>query len=58
MPKRRGNGEGSIYKRSDGTWVGQVGIGYDPATGKLKRKSFYGKTRKEVADKMAGPAGS
>lgn len=53
MPKRRGNGEGSIYRRPDGTWVGQVSIGYDPATGKLKRKSFYGKTRKEVADKIA-----
>lgn len=53
MAKRRGNGEGSIYKRPDGTWVGQVSIGYDPKTGKLKRKSFYGKTRKEVADKIA-----
>lgn len=53
MAKRRGNGEGSIYKRPDGTWAGQVSVGYDPATGKLKRKSFYGKTRKEVADKMA-----
>lgn len=53
MPKRRGRGEGTIYRRPDGTWVGQVSIGYDPATGKLKRKSFYGKTRKEVADKIA-----
>jgi len=53
MAKRRGNGEGTIYKRQDGTWAGQVSIGYDPVTGKLKRKSFYGKTRKEVADKMA-----
>ena len=53
VAKRRGNGEGSIYKRPDGTWAGQVSVGYDPATGKLKRKSFYGKTRKEVADKMA-----
>lgn len=53
MAKRRGNGEGSIYKRPDGKWAGQVSIGYDPATGKLKRKSFYGKTRKEVADKIA-----
>jgi hypothetical protein len=49
MAKRRGNGEGTIYKRQDGTWAGQVSIGYDPVTGKLKRKSFYGKTRKEVA---------
>ena len=23
MAKRRGNGEGSIYKRNDGRWVGQ-----------------------------------
>lgn len=53
MPKRRGRGEGTIYKRPDGTWVGQITIGYDPVTGKVKRKSFYGKTRKEVADKMA-----
>lgn len=53
MSKRRGNGEGTIYKRPDGTWAGQVTVGYDPLTGKVKRKSFYGKTRKEVADKMA-----
>jgi integrase len=53
MAKRRGNGEGTIYKRQDGTWAGQVSIGYDPVTGKLKRKSFYGKTRKEVVEKMA-----
>jgi len=55
MAKRRGNGEGSIYKRQDGSWIGQVSTGYDPSTGKLKRKSFYGKTRKEVVDKMAQP---
>jgi integrase len=53
LAKRRGNGEGSIYRRPDGTWTGQISIGYDPVTGKLKRKSFYGKTRKEVADKIA-----
>lgn len=52
MAKRRGNGEGSIYKRPNGNWVGQISVGYDPATGKLKRKSFYGKTRKEVAVKI------
>lgn len=52
MPKR-GHGEGTIYKRPDGLWVAQVTVGYDPKTGKPKRKSFYGKTRKEVADKIA-----
>lgn len=53
MGKRRGNGEGTIYRRPDGTWAGQASIGYDPKTGKLKRKTVYGKTRKEVADKLA-----
>jgi len=53
MSRRRGNNEGSIYKRKDGTWAGQVSVGYDPTTGKLKRKSFYGRTRKEVAEKIA-----
>lgn len=52
MTKRRGNGEGSVYKRKDGIWVAQATVGVDPATGKTKRKSFYGKTRKEAVDKM------
>jgi hypothetical protein len=47
---RRGRGEGSIYRRKDGRWVGQ----YDLCTdiGK-KTKYIYGKTRKEVAAKLA-----
>jgi len=47
----RGNGEGTIYKRKDGKWCGQLTIGTTPE-GKQKRKSFYGDTRKEVARKM------
>jgi integrase len=44
---KRGNGEGSIYYRnSDRKWVGSVTLG----TG--KRKVFYGKTRKEVQEKL------
>lgn len=31
---------------------GQVTIGRDPASGKLKRATLYGKTRQEVADKL------
>lgn len=50
--KRRGNGEGSIYQRKDGLWAGSVIIGYSPTTGRPKRKYFYSKTRKEVADKV------
>ena len=48
---RRGNKEGSIYQRKDGTWCGQVLMGYKP-DGKPKRKTFYGKTREIVAEKI------
>ena len=41
---RRGNGEGSIWQRPDGRWLGQISLGYDEE-GKLKRKTCYGKTR-------------
>ncbi len=50
---KRGKGEGTIYQRSDGTWTAQITTGHDPKTGKLKRRTFYGKTRSEVAQKMA-----
>src|SRR5215813_10825400 len=52
MAKKRGNNEGSITRRPDGRWMAQVSIGRDPATGKPKRATFYGKTRQEVADKL------
>jgi hypothetical protein len=48
MPKKRGNHEGTIVKRSDGRWMASITIGCDPATGKLKRTYFYGKTRQEA----------
>jgi integrase len=44
--KRRGHGEGSIYQRSDGRWVAEITLEGG------KRKSFYGKSRKEAADKL------
>jgi integrase len=47
MTKKRGNGEGSIYKRQDGRWAAK----YTLTNG--KRKEVYGKTRKEVARKLA-----
>ncbi|MDP9365219.1 MAG: site-specific integrase [Chloroflexota bacterium] len=47
MTKRRGHNEGSIYQRdSDGRWVGAISLPNG------KRKSLYGKTRKEVQDKL------
>jgi len=42
MPKRRGKGEGTIYKRPDGTWIGQVTVGYDPVTGNWNTQSLAG----------------
>jgi hypothetical protein len=50
LSRRRGRGEGSIYKRQDGLWVGQ----YELRTrlGK-KTKYIYGRTRYEVAAKLA-----
>jgi integrase len=44
---KRANGEGSVYRRkSDGKWVGSLTL----ETG--KRKVFYGRTQKEVLDKL------
>jgi integrase len=39
---RRGHGEGSIYQRKDGRWAADISLEDG------KRKTFYGKTRKEV----------
>ena len=48
---KRGQGEGSISKRPDGTWWARITIGKDE-NGKQKRRAFYGKTRKEVQEKL------
>ena len=47
---KRGSGEGSIYKRSDGRWTAVVDLGW--LDGKRNRKSMYAKTRKEVEEKL------
>jgi len=52
---RRGNNEGSIYQRKDGRWCGSVTIGYK-TIGTPIRKDVYGKTRNEVAQKVASMA--
>src|SRR5215213_4442730 len=50
MPKRRGNGEGSITRRkSDGLYMARYTV--QTVTG-LKRETIYGKTRKEAAEKL------
>lgn len=52
MGKRRGHGEGGIYQReSDGKWCASVELPPLPG-GKRQRKVLYGKTRREVAEKL------
>jgi len=46
---KRGNGEGTIYRRKDGKWATQYTV--YTAEGR-KRKTLYGKTRSEVAAKL------
>ena len=48
---RRGNGEGSIFKRQDGTWCGVIDLG-KKEDGSRKRKYIYGGTRSEVSRKI------
>lgn len=49
--RRRGNNEGSIYQRKNGTWAAALIVGVK-TDGKPDRKFLYGKTRKEVAEKL------
>ena len=49
MPKKRGNGEGSVYRRKDGLWVGQYVIKTPEGT---KTKYICSKSRKEAAGKL------
>jgi integrase len=47
----RGKGEGSIYQRTNGTWACVITLEPD-STGKRNRKWVYGKTKKEVTEKL------
>ncbi len=52
MATKRANGEGSIRQRKDGTWEARITVGTNPGTEKPIRKSFYGKSQKEVRMKL------
>jgi integrase len=47
MQERRENGTGTIYQRSNGSWVGRVYLGTD-REGKKKYRYFSGRTQAEV----------
>ena len=48
--KRRGHGEGGIRQRPNGLWEARVTAGY--VDGRPVRRSLYGRTRREVLDKL------
>lgn len=51
MSKRRGRGEGSIFKHSSGSWCAIISAGFDNQ-GKRTRKWVYGRTKKDVQEKL------
>lgn len=51
MARRRAHGEGTILQLANGKWRADVSLGYD-ADGKRKRKTVYGRTQKEVRQKL------
>jgi integrase len=51
MASRRMNGEGSVYQRSDGRWIGALTVGYS-ADGRQRRKTVSGRTANETRVKL------
>ena len=47
---RRANGEGSIYRRSDGRWVAE--LSYEDEAGVKRRRTVYGRTQTEARGKL------
>jgi integrase len=47
---KRGNNEGTVFKRSDGRWCAVAHSGWE--NGKRRRKYVYGKTRAKVAEAL------
>lgn len=48
--RRRGQGEGSVYRRANGYWAGILDLGY--VEGRRHRRTVSGKTRAEVLSKL------
>jgi integrase len=48
---KRSNGDGSIYRRKDGRWVGSIHV--RTSTGSVERRALYGRGRDEVEQKLA-----
>jgi len=50
VARKRASGEGAIRQRSTGLWEARVTVGWDQ--GKRIRRSVYGKTQREVVEKL------
>lgn len=50
---RNAQGGGTIRQRPNGLWEARYTVGRDPGTGKQIQKSVYGKTQKEVRQKLS-----
>lgn len=50
--KKNAQGAGTIRKRADGRWEARFTTGFDPVSGKQIQKSVYGRTQKEVREKL------
>src|SRR5690348_14408759 len=50
MARRRRHGEGAIYQRADGKFVGALDLGW--IEGKRRRKVVYGNSAREVTTKL------
>jgi hypothetical protein len=54
--KRRGHGEGSIFRRDDGRWCAVLNLGWE--NGRRARKYLYGATAAEVREMIViAPSG-
>jgi len=51
MPKKRGNGQGAVFKRKDGRWVAVQTLGFD-AEGRQLRRHFYGSSKTDVGRRL------
>ena len=52
VTRRRGNGDGGVYRRaSDGRWVAVLDLGLDGA-GKRRRRVLYGATRRKAVERL------
>lgn len=54
MNKRRGHGEGTIYRRPDGRWAAQLDVGV--VAGHRRRRTFSAATQQEVVAKLNAAA--